>query len=237
MENKKNKLSVVGENLLDLFFPRLCPACSSVLLGNEKILCLNCRDEFPRTLFHLDPENDVARLFWGRVMIKNATSFFYYQKGSRFLNIIHEIKYRNQKELAIDFGRWYGSELVNTPFCQADFIHAVPLHYSKQKKRGYNQSELISSGLSEALGIPMKTGLIEKSIKTETQTRKSKYERWLNVEGIFRINQKSSFVNKHVLLVDDVVTTGSTLEACASAILSIEGTTVSIVTLAYAKLQ
>ncbi|MBN2273182.1 MAG: ComF family protein [Bacteroidales bacterium] len=236
MKYLRDKLSVMGESLAGLFFPRLCPACSGVLYGNESILCLKCNCEFPRTGFHLDPANDTARLFWGRVMIKNAASFFFYQKGSRFQNIIHKVKYHNCRHLGMEMGRWYGHELVNTPFCHADLIHPVPLHVRKQRKRGYNQSELIAKGLSESLSLPMETGLVERVMYTDTQTRKSKYERWSNVEGIFRVIHPEKLKNKHVLLVDDVVTTGSTLEACAAPILSVEGTQVSILTLAYAKL-
>jgi ComF family protein len=227
----------VGESLLGLFYPRLCPACSEVLYGNENILCLKCLSEFPRTGFHLDPENDMARLFWGRVMIRNAAAFFYYQKGSRFQNLIHEIKYFNQKQLGILLGRWFGDELTNTSFRQADLIHPVPLHAVKLKKRGYNQSEQIALGLSQALDIPMETNLIERVVNTDTQTRKTKYERWSNVEGIFRVTKPEKLINKHILLVDDVVTTGSTLEACATPLLALEATAVSILTLGYARLR
>jgi ComF family protein len=227
----------VGESLLGLFYPRLCPACSEVLYGNENILCLKCLIEFPRTGFHLDPENDMARLFWGRVMIRNAAAFFYYQKGSRFQNLIHEMKYFNQKQLGILLGRWFGDELTNTSFRQADLIHPVPLHAVKLKKRGYNQSEQIALGLSQALGIPLETTLIERVVNTDTQTRKTKYERWSNVEGIFRVTKPEKLINKHILLVDDVVTTGSTLEACAIPLLALEATAVSILTLGYARLR
>lgn len=229
-------MSVIGESLVDLFFPRLCPACSGVLYHNENILCLRCIIDFPRTNFHLDPDNEVAKLFWGRVKIENAASFFYYQKGSRYQNLIHRMKYYDQMQLGIDFGRWYGRELMNTPFCGADIILPVPLHPAKQKKRGYNQSEQIARGISEVLAIPMETGLLERAINTDSQTRKSKYERWSNVEGMFQVRRPEKLNDKHILLVDDVITTGSTLEACASPILSLENTTVSILTLAFAKL-
>ncbi|OFY57229.1 MAG: hypothetical protein A2Y87_03220 [Bacteroidetes bacterium RBG_13_46_8] len=193
--------------------------------------------EFPRTGFHLDPENDMARLFWGRVMMENAAAFFYYQKGSRFQNLIHELKYYNQKQLGIDLGCWFGRELTDTSFRRADVIHPVPLHIAKMKKRGYNQSEQVARGLSEALGIPLETSLIERVIHTDTQTRKTKYERWSNVEGIFRVTKPDKLKNRHVLLVDDVVTTGSTLEACAIPVLALEGTAVSALALGYAKLR
>ena len=237
MPDRKNKLSVIGESLLGLFYPRLCPACSEVLYGNENILCLKCMSEFPRTGFHLDPENDMARLFWGRVMIDNAAAFFYYQKGSRFQNLIHEMKYYRQKLLGINLGRWFGEELTDTAFHNADMIHPVPLHPAKLKERGYNQSEQVATGLSEALGIPLETSLIERVVNTDTQTRKTKYERWSNVEGIFRVTKPDKLKNRHVLLVDDVVTTGSTLEACAAPVLVLEGTAVSVLTLGFARLR
>jgi ComF family protein len=232
----KNRLAHIGESLAGLFYPRLCPACSEVLYSNENILCLKCTCELPRTNFHLDPENETAKLFWGRVRIENAASFFYFQKGSRFQNIIHAMKYHNRQQLGIDLGRWYGMELIGTPFFHADITHPVPLHPAKQKARGYNQSERIARGISEALALPLETDLIERAIDTDTQTRKSKYERWSNVEGIFRLTCPDKLRNKHILLVDDVVTTGSTLEACATPVLAVEGTTVSVLTLACAKM-
>jgi ComF family protein len=236
LQNLKNNLSVIGESLLGLFYPRLCPACSEVLYGNENILCLKCIIEFPRTNYQFDPENDMARLFWGRVRIDNAAAFFYYQKGSRFQNLIHEMKYFNQQQLGTNLGYWFGMELTDTPFRHADIIHPVPLHAFKMKKRGYNQSEKVARGLSEALGIPMETTLIERIVNTDTQTRKTKYERWSNVEGIFRVTDPDKVAKRHVILVDDVVTTGSTLEACAIPVLALEGTSVSVLTLGFAKL-
>lgn len=237
MRNIKDTLTGLGDSLLGLFYPRLCPACGEVLYHNEDILCLNCMRDFPRTGFHLDPENEMARLFWGRVMIVNAAAFFYYQKGSRFQNLIHEMKYRGQEHLGFLLGRWYGKELEHTSFCHADLVHPVPLHTVKLRKRGYNQSEQVGRGLSEALGIPLVTGHIERIVNAGTQTRKTKYERWTNVEGIFRVTKPERLRNKHVLLVDDVITTGSTLEACALSVLALEGTAVSVLTLGFARLR
>jgi len=233
----KNKFSYYIESLTGLFYPRICPACKDLLNINEQVLCVRCVNEFPYTNFHLDAENEVAKLFWGRVMVENATSFFYFKKGSRYQHIIHEIKYHNQKHLGKAMGKWFGHELKNTPFSFADIIIPVPLHYSKLKKRGYNQSELIAYGLSEAMNIPVESNAVIRAVNTDTQTRKSKYERWINVEGIFQVISANKIEGKHVLLVDDVVTTGSTLEACASAILTVENTKVSVLTLACAKMS
>jgi ComF family protein len=224
-------------DFINLIFPQLCPACGNVLYRYENVLCLNCLDELPRTRFHNDPDNEVSQLFWGRVPVKNVTSFIYFNKGSRYQHILHELKYKGQQHIGIEMGRLFGNELKDTSFSKVDVIHPVPLHYVKQRKRGYNQSELIARGIAEILHKPLETNLISRVINTATQTMKSRYERWENVEGIFKVARPEKLENKHILLVDDVVTTGSTLEACASAVLDLEKVTVSIATLACAKLQ
>ncbi len=237
MKSYTNKFTYLIEAVTGLFFPRICPACRDLLNINEKVLCIKCISEFPYTNFHLDADNEMAKLFWGRVMIENAASFFYFRKGSPYQHIIHEIKYHNQKKLGKDMGRWFGCELKNTPFSDADIIVPVPIHYSKLKKRGYNQSELIADGLSEAINLPVEPKALIRTVNTDTQTRKSRYERWTNVEGIFKVISPHKLRGKHILLVDDVVTTGATLEACASAVLAVENTKVSVLTLACAKLS
>jgi ComF family protein len=152
--------------------------------------------------------------------------------------MLHELKYNGQRNIGIELGRMFGLELRDTPFQLADIIHPVPLHPLKFKQRGYNQSELIAQGISAALNIPVETGLIERIIPTSTQTRKSRYERWENVRESFRISGAERYKNRHVLLVDDVITTGATIEACVSALIrTAEGITVSIASLACAKLQ
>jgi ComF family protein len=207
-----------------------------MLCRNESTLCLACYIEIPRTGFHNDPENEVSRLFWGRVPIKHATAFMYFSKTSRYRQILHELKYRGQQETGLEMGRIFGMELRKTAFAAADMIHPVPLHPSKQKKRGYNQSELIARGISEVTNIPLETGGVRKISGSSTQTRKSKYERWENVKDIFRVDNPQTVRNKHILLVDDVITTGATMEACASVLLAEEGVTVSLASLAYTKL-
>jgi ComF family protein len=220
-----------------LIFPRYCAACEQALYRNENILCMSCYAELPRTGFHCDPENEVARMFWGRIPAEQVTSFMYFAKGSRFRNILHELKYNGQKQIGPVMGRMFGSELKNTPFSTADVIIPVPLHPSKLKTRGYNQSELIASGIGEILHLPLETGLITRTIDTRSQTHKSRYERWVNVSHIFHCENPEVLKNKHVMLVDDVITTGATLEACASCLVPVEGIKISLVALAFAKLQ
>ena len=218
-------------------YPHYCAVCGSMLCRNENTLCLACYIELPRTGFHHDPENEVSRLFWGRVQLKNATAFMYFSKTSRYRQILHELKYKGQQDTGQEMGRIFGTALRGTSFTDVDMIHPVPLHPSKQKKRGYNQSELIARGISEVTNIPLETCLIRKVTGSATQTRKARYERWENVKDIFKVDKPQAIRNKHILLVDDVITTGATIEACASSLLAEEGVTVSVASLAYTKLQ
>lgn len=190
----------------------------------------------PRTGFHVEQDNPVEQIFWGRVPVKHAASMFYYTKGSRYQRLIHVIKYHGKKELGYEMGRIYGREMVNSPFSEAGVIVPVPLHSRKKRKRGFNQSEWIGKGLAESLQKPMITNQLYRAVNTRTQTRKSRLERWENVENVFKIRSVDAFRNRHVLLVDDVVTTGATLESCAGVLTGCTGTSVSIVTLGYAAL-
>lgn len=230
-----NRLARSYFNLLELLFPTLCVACGNRLVTQEKFLCIDCWHDLPVTNFHFDTENKVARLFWGRVKIENATAFFAYNKGSNYQHLIHFIKYKGLKELGFETGRRFGIALSVSPdFNSIDFVVPVPLHPKKQKLRGYNQSEWISKGISESLKKPVSTDNLKRNLHTSTQTRKNRYERWENVENIFEVTRPEEFAGKHILLIDDVVTTGSTLESCAFQLLQVKNVTVSIATLAFA---
>jgi ComF family protein len=218
-----------------LVFPRVCPACGNNLYIQENSICTKCLYELPRTNFHLDNDNELARLFWGRVKLEAATSFCYYYKGSKFQNIIHQLKYNGQKHVGYYLGRLFGADLKNTYSPDIDIIHPVPLHYRKFRIRGYNQSEYIARGISESINRPVVTDILYRTKAAETQTIKSRYDRWENIEGVFKTKNINRAENRHILLVDDVVTTGSTLEACASEILKINNTRVSIAALAFTK--
>jgi len=201
---------------------------------HESHLCDLCLFHLPRTNFEKDLNNPVAQLFWGRVNIELATSFFFYSKGSKYQHILHELKYKGKKEIGFEIGKIFGKEIMNSEFSDVDLIVPIPLHPSRERKRGYNQAEWIAMGLAEAMGKPLENKSILRITSSSTQTKKGRYDRWTNVEGIFRTRLPEKLVNKHILLVDDVVTTGATLEACATAILSIPETKVSIATLAVA---
>ncbi|MDP4207424.1 MAG: ComF family protein [Bacteroidota bacterium] len=221
-------------NLLNLFYPRLCAACDDTLYRNEPFLCTGCHYNLPRTNFHKNDENDVAKIFWGRVPVQYATAFYHFQKGGLVQNLMHKLKYKGQKEIGSELGKIIGKELCQSNFNEVDVIVPVPLHKSKLRKRGYNQSECIAVGIAEAMNKPMDISTLYRAKANATQTRKHRFERWTNVESIFALKHPETIANKHILIVDDVVTTGATLEACANALLQAENVKVSIVTLAYA---
>ena len=191
----------------------------------------------PRTHFHLVKGNPVEQLFWGRVKIEKATSWFFFQKGSNYQHFLHHLKYKGLREIGVELGRIFGTELSTVNyFGEIDVIVPVPLHRKREKKRGYNQSLAIAEGLSRVLQKPISNGILYRKYYSETQTRKGRYERWENVNDLFDLKITDAFSGKHVLLIDDVVTTGSTLEACAQKILDCPEARVSIATLGFASI-
>ena len=235
---KMSKIKNIGswfEGFINLFYPRLCQACHCFLIQNEKQICTKCLFHLPKTNFHLQEKNPVSEIFWGRVKLEYAASFFTFAKGSKYQKLIHKLKYHNLPEIGIVLGKHLGFTLQESPFYQdIDLIIPVPMHPKKMKIRGYNQAELIAKGLSEIMKVPVYTDQLIKEKHTESQTKKRKSERWKNVEKVFKIKDDNILENQHILLVDDVVTTGATLDACANCILQIKGARVSIATLAYA---
>jgi len=219
-----------------LFYPELCLTCGGRLVAMEKFICLDCLDDLPRTAFHMDAGNKIAQLFWGRVMVENATSWLFFRKGSRYQKLVHYLKYKGIKEVGEEMGKLFGQDLRESPFSMAELVLPVPLHPRKLKLRGYNQSEWIARGIAVSLGLSLSSDLLEREVFTETQTRKNRFERWQNVEGIFRVTDPEMVKNKHILIVDDVVTTGSTLEAAAVTLLKAGAAKVSIATLACAEI-
>lgn len=216
-----------------LFFPKHCCACGRALLKKENHICLPCISSLPYTNTHLEKDNAVERIFWGRLKLEQAFSMLYFQKKGKVQNLMHELKYNGKKELGIVLGDLYGSHLLNhSEFKHIDLIIPVPIHSKKKLLRGYNQSDFIAQGLSERLKIPTTPTSVEKRIHTESQTNKNRFERWENVDSTFKVIEKESIMNKHILLVDDVLTTGSTLEACGKEILNLSGTKLSIATIA-----
>ena len=221
-------------DLIALFFPELCAACGRNLFRNEQVICTNCIYHLPQTNFHTDPENKMARQLWGRFPFVQTIAFLYFRKGGRIQNLMHQLKYKKSPETGIRIGELYAYELKRSEiFKRADLIIPVPLHPAKFKKRGYNQRECIANGISSVLNIPISTNNLVRIENTETQTKKSRYARYENLVNAFYIKEKSEFIHKHIMLVDDVMTTGATLEACSIRLLEIEGTRISICTIAF----
>lgn len=220
-----------------LFFPNLCAACNGHLLRGEVAICTACLMDCPRTFDEHDPvDNPVARVFWGRVQLQSAASLFVFTKGGKVQELIHNLKYNGRKDAGIAAGKLFGNDLQKlTPFNTIDAVIPVPLHRDKFSKRGYNQAACFGEGIAQALNIPMYDHGILRLNATETQTRKNRGERWENVEDVFAVNKKIKLEGKHVLLVDDVITTGATIEACAIPLLQLAGTKVSVLSLASAR--
>lgn len=222
------------DDFISLFFPRFCLGCNGTLLKGEKQVCIHCYTNAENTDSHLDKENFIKQKFYGKVDVSLALAYFVFLKGGIVQHLLHNLKYENQPELGLELGMRYASELLNYseewPF---ELIVPVPLHRSKLKLRGYNQSEEFANGLACTLNIPVNNAL--KRIKaTTTQTSKSKLERWKNVDQIFEVIDKE-VVGKHILLVDDVITTGSTLESCIQTLNAAGASEVSVMAIAAAK--
>ena len=218
--------------LSHLFFPNYCPVCGNRLLLSEEGVCLECLHKLPRTHNFNEPDNLAETLLAGRFPFERVATFCVYSKQGVLQPLIHQLKYNNKKEIGILLGKLFGKDLLGSDFIKTiDYIVPVPLHPKKHRKRGYNQAEMIAEGLSESTSIPVSTGNLVRVIHNPTQTKRTKTQRWENVKDIFDVVHSQLFAGKHILLVDDIITTGSTLEACAHALLQSRDVKISIATL------
>jgi ComF family protein len=218
-----------------LLYPHTCEACGKILYKNESTICTQCLYDLPRTDYCYDTENPIVTLFTGRLNIVKGTALFNFHKGSRFRKLLHSLKYKSKPEIGILLGRELGTEMIKSGnFKDINYIIPVPLHPKREKQRGYNQSEMIGQGISEIVEIPLLSGNLKRKVETVTQTKINKEDRWKNVSGKFLLTSSALLENKHVLLVDDVVTTGSTMEACGEILLKVPGLKLSIAVLAKA---
>jgi ComF family protein len=231
----KNLIEAV-EGFSHIFFPHICIGCGSDLLDKNQIICFHCNNTLPSTRFEIYPDNPVEKIFWGRATIQSATSQYYFTKDSVLQQILHQLKYKGKKEVGTYFGRIMGESICESSrFVDVDAIIPLPLFASREKKRGYNQAAVLAEGISSVVKLPVIKNCIERISATQTQTQKNRIERWQNMSGRFRVKNKEDIDGKHILLVDDVITTGATLDACVNEILSEGNVRISIATLAFAQ--
>ena len=218
-----------------LIYPKVCYACGNVLHFNEEVICTFCLYELPETNFHNENINKLSQVFWGRVPLEAITALFFYQKGSKVQRLIHELKYRGKREVGVYAGRLLASRLKESGnWSDINIVIPVPLHPKKERQRGFNQSEYFAKGIAEGLRIRLLANNLQRQFHSESQTRKSRFMRWKNVETVYHVKNPEILKNKNLLLVDDVITTGSTIEACAQKLLETEGTKVWVASLALA---
>lgn len=223
------------QSFLQLLYPNLCVSCNNNLVEGERYLCLGCQFVLPETNNHLKKENEVEKTLWGRIPFERAFSFLFFNQHGMTQKLLHELKYKGNEELATFLGEIYAERIKKTiENHRIDSIVAIPLHNSKLRKRGYNQSLAFANGLSNHLQIDNLSEALVRTIATDTQTKKSRTERWKNVSSIFKVEDGSVFENRHILLVDDVITTGATIESCAREIIKSSNCTISIASIAFA---
>lgn len=222
----------IFDEFLGLFFPDSCVVCGEPLLLAEENICLSCLLKLPRTNNFLEAENAAEKLLAGRFPFEHIATFCNFTKGGILQPIIHQIKYNGRSHLGETLGMLFGRDLAGSDFLSPiQLIIPVPLHPKKQKLRGYNQAEMIAHGISKATNIPLSTNNLIRIVHNPTQTKRNKMQRWENVKDIFTVNHPEEFENKHILLVDDIITTGSTIEACAHALLTSVSIKISIATI------
>ncbi|MCW3115430.1 MAG: ComF family protein [Segetibacter sp.] len=220
-------------DFIHLFFPHVCAGCGTDVLNINHQLCLRCIADLPFTNFFDQPGNPVEKKFYGRMDVEHAGSGYFFTKDSLIESLIYELKYKGNKSIGFYMGEMLGHLLINERFNDVDIIVPLPLNAMRLKKRGYNQANILSEGIGLVWSRPIITTAVIRKVNTETQTHRGRITRWENMDGVFEVANASELEDKHVLLVDDVVTTGASLEACGAEILKIPGTKLSIATLAY----
>ncbi|MBC3756950.1 ComF family protein [Hyunsoonleella sp. SJ7] len=222
-------------SVVNLFFPKVCHACSSHLSDNEDTICMDCRHDLPVTDFHFDNDDTVKNVLKGRAKIENGTALFRYEKHGPVQTLIHNLKYKGQEHIGELLGGWLGGELKTVEAYQKiDLVIPVPMHQKKLKKRGYNQVTKFGQEIAEALNIEFREDVLVKITNTKSQTTKGRFARWTKNNELFGLKNVFAIENKHVLLVDDLITTGATLEACITVLNQAKNLKVSIATMAIA---
>lgn len=224
------------QGFVSLFYPKTCVSCGNVLLFSEKLMCTHCHYNLPQTHFLEQDETAMDDIFKGRVRVEKAFALYYFQKAGGVQKMIHLLKYRNRPDIGVFLGNLLGHQLLNSELLsKLDVIVPVPLHPKKMKQRGYNQSEMIANGVAEIVDIEVNTSSVVREEYTSTQTKKNRISRWQNVKSGFKVVNPELIENKHVLVVDDIITTGATIEACVHNILQVSNVVVSVACIGYAK--
>jgi ComF family protein len=222
-------------SLLELFFPRTCVMCGKKLLPGEEFLCLSCLMRLPRTHYERQPDSPLWYRFAGRAQVERAAGYFFYERGASTARVLYQLKYHHCPEIGVYLGRRMGEALLPSGFFEGiDVLVPVPLAPKKKRKRGYNQCEELAKGLSAVTGLPMDTRSLVRRVANPTQTTKGRLERWGNVQGIFAMTDVEALRGKHLLLLDDVVTTGATLLSCMEALREVPDIRISVLALAVA---
>jgi len=224
---------MIIKDFIDMVFPIYCLACNGLMERKEELICTHCRYDLPKTNFHLHSDNELARKFWGRIQFKYAFAYLRFIKAGRVQKLLHHLKYYGKQEIGEILGKWYGNELQKAQLDQAfDLVLPVPLHPSKLAKRGYNQCDSIAKGLAEGLGIAWDSTILMRNKANISQAKQSRVNRFENVEAIFSIQTPEKVKDKNILLIDDVITTGATIEACSLPIIEAKCKSLSIAGLA-----
>ncbi|RTY86678.1 ComF family protein [Flavobacterium sp. RSP49] len=224
------------ESIINLFFPKVCSGCNAFLIANENVICTVCRHDIPLTNHHLNPENDAFKKFYGRIPVVHTSALFYFHKKGIVQVLIHNLKYKGHEEIGTILGEWYAEDLKNIELLTTvNEIIPVPLHRRKLKERGYNQVTAFGKALSTRLNVAYNDSLLIRNVYSKTQSKKNLLGRTEGIESVFDVSFTEKNHNKHFLLIDDVITTGATLEACSRAILKIPGAKISIVCMAMAQ--
>lgn len=222
------------KDIFTIFYPDICLCCKDQLTTNEQLICIDCRHDLPVTNFTDETDNIVEKIFYGRVPVEEATSLLYFLKKGKVQELMHQLKYKNQQKVGTFMGDWLGEIMLNSKrFKTIDCIIPVPLHKTKQKLRGYNQVSTFGKSLSQKLNIPFYEDILLKTSATKTQTKKLRLDRWKNSEHQFTLQKTNTFKNNHILLIDDIITTGATLEACINAFETYKNIKISVATMAY----
>jgi len=221
--------------LINLFYPKACVGCGVSLLREEEFLCVTCELELPINPFLGEENNEIKIVFAGRLPLLSANTFLYFSKNGIAQHLIHALKYEDRQDVGKFLGNRFGQELAKTGILPIDAVIPVPLHPDKEKLRGYNQCLSIAEGLADALNSVVLDDVVKRNVSNPSQTKLNRAKRWDNVSGIFSLTNPDALANKHILLIDDTLTTGATLESCGSEILEATGAKLSIATLAYAK--